>query len=88
MIVFLDVDALHKLAGFNLLDEALRLIGAAREVIWVLPTAKFKLRLKTRESAIKRHGADTADRLLSFIGAVKETPDAPRAARAGRDRRT
>ena len=77
MKVFLDVDALHKLAAFNLFDEVLQLLSTQRAEVWILPTAKFQLRLKPPEAAIKRHGPEAAARLLSFVPTVNETPNAP-----------
>lgn len=77
MKLFLDVDALHKLAGFDALDDALTLLGARRVDVWVLPTAKFKLRLKKPAEAEKRHGQQTANRLNEFVASVQECGDPP-----------
>jgi len=72
VICFFDVDAIHKLAGYNALDESLILLGATHAEVRVLPTTRFKLRLKKPDEAVKRHGAETAERLMAFIAAVEE----------------
>lgn len=77
MKVFLDVDALHKLGAYNSLDAALAVLGVVADDVWILSTARFKLRLKSDTDAIKRHGAETATRLRAFIAAVHEITEGP-----------
>lgn len=77
MTLFLDVDALHKLGAYDALSAALDVLGVQPQEVWVLSTARFKLRLKDEAQAAKRHGPATATRLRAFIGTVNEVTQAP-----------
>lgn len=77
MKLFLDVDALHKLGAYGVLDEALTVLAVPVGDVWVPGTARYKLRLKDEAAAVRRHGAEIAARLRAFIAAVHEISEGP-----------
>ncbi|MBI5545493.1 MAG: hypothetical protein HY901_16530 [Deltaproteobacteria bacterium] len=65
MKLFLDNDAALKLAALDLLDEALEVLGATREEVFILASAPFAI-LKGK----KRPPEPVASRLDTFFGQV------------------
>jgi hypothetical protein len=78
MICLGDNDIVKKLAICNLLDEAVGALGITHGDVLVLPTARFKFGVaRNSEKARAQLGAETFDRLSSFLGQVGVITAAP-----------
>ncbi len=66
MIVFIDNDALLKLASYDLLDMLLSMFGIAPADIRVLQTAKYSL-MPAKDRLLRCKTEECADRLGSFL---------------------
>ncbi len=76
MIYLSDNDIVEKLAICDLLDEALVAFNASRADVLIIPTLKNRIGIGTpRPKAVRRLGAEVAERLVEFIGAVQEISD-------------
>lgn len=82
MICLSDNDIILKLAVCNLLDEAFTALGAKREEIYVLPSAKHVLLkpIKKPDEAKSRLGEAISDRLHAFLDSIQVISVAPSAA--------
>lgn len=77
MICFTDNDILHKLAAFDLWEEARAVLSVSPKQVLLLPTAPFALGLNDPAKAIARHGTALASRLQETVTAsltVEESP--------------
>ena len=77
MICFTDNDILHKLAAFDLWEEARAVLSVSPKEVLLLPTAPFVLGLKDPAKAVTRHGTALASRLQGMVaasGTVEESP--------------
>jgi hypothetical protein len=74
---FVDTDALHKLAAFDLWAEACAVLGVSRKDVLLLPTALFVLGLKDPAKSIRRHGPVLASRLQAIIAACGTAMSSP-----------
>src|SRR5688572_11917826 len=74
MICLLDNDIVKKLAVCNLLDEALVVLGAAHDEVYVLPAATYVLLkpVKRPEQAKVRLGEAVFNRLNEFLTRVQK----------------
>lgn len=76
MIYLSDNDIVEKLAICDLLDEALAAFNATRDDVRVIPTLKNRIGIGTpRPKVVRRLGAEVAERLVEFIGSVREIED-------------
>ncbi|QEH32905.1 hypothetical protein OJF2_13900 [Aquisphaera giovannonii] len=76
MIYLSDNDIVEKLAICDLLDDALRAFDATRADVLVVPTLKNRIGIgMARPKVIRRLGAEVADRLMEFLGTVREVND-------------
>ena len=71
MICLTDNDVLLKLATWNLLEETVEVLETTREEIFVLPTAKYKIKTDRRGELAARHGPEGIGRALDFIDSVQ-----------------
>ena len=67
MICFTDNDILHKLAAFDLWEEARTVLSVSPKEVLLLPTAPFVLGLKDPAKAMTRHGTALASRLQAMV---------------------
>jgi hypothetical protein len=74
---FVDTDALHKLAAFDLWAEACAVLGVSPKDVLLLPTALFVLGLKDPPKAIRRHGPVLASRLQAIVAACRTVAALP-----------
>ena len=73
MICFYDNDVIHKMAAFDLLDEAQRILATGDPDNQVLPTARFKFGLnKDPRRGEQRYGRVEYQRIKQFIEAAQE----------------
>ena len=72
MICLFDNDIISKLAFCDLFDDALTTLGAKRDEVFVLPTARFVLLkpIKHPEVAKERLGEAAYDRVRTFLESV------------------
>ena len=76
MIYLSDNDIIEKLAICDLLDDALRAYDANRSDVWVIPTLKYRIGVRSpRPKVVKRLGAEVAARLVEFLNDVREIQD-------------
>ncbi len=72
---FFDNDYLLKIAACDLIEETLVLFALAPSDIYVLPTAKYKLRKDARGNLSEKYGVDGLARAVAFLETVLEAPD-------------
>ena len=76
MIVYLDNDELLKLVAWDLLDETLKVLGATRDDVRILGSAKFRLR-KCRSDP--KYGGSTTfvrlELLYADLACIQDEPD-------------
>lgn len=79
MIAFVDNDIIVKLAALDMLDEAIRALGASKTDLFVLSTAKFKLGVagKNQVRARARYGDAVYERVAAFVTSARELVDEP-----------
>jgi len=76
VIYLSDNDIVEKLAICDLLDEALVAFNATRADVLVIPTLKLRIGIGTpRPKVVQRLGVEVAERLVGFIGTVREIDD-------------
>ncbi|MGH7170866.1 MAG: hypothetical protein ACRELG_11355 [Gemmataceae bacterium] len=72
-ICLADNDVIHKLAAFDLFEEALAALGLGRQDVYVLPTAKHKFGVtKDLAKAEKKYGAEVFAKIRDFLASVRE----------------
>jgi hypothetical protein len=74
MPVFIDNDAIQKLAEMDLLPNAMSVVGASSKDVYVLGTARFKFNIKNPRKGRERYGAEVYQRIHDFIAASQTTP--------------
>ncbi len=73
MIYLSDNDIVEKLAICDLLDDALAAYNATRSDVLIIPTLKNRIGIGSpRPKVVRRLGAEVAQRLVGFIGSVRE----------------
>jgi len=75
---FVDNDIIHKLAAFDLLYEALEVLGIKRKNVHVLHTAKFKFyaaKITDHPKGVRRYGEDVFQRIRDFLAIATEVEE-------------
>jgi len=77
VICLSDNDVLLKLGAWDLLEEAITVLETRREDIFVLRSARYKIRKDARGELAAKYGPDGARRVLDFIETVREIEQGP-----------
>lgn len=74
MKVLVDNDIVHKIAAFDLVEEFLAWAAEGGNEIQLLPTAKYKFKIKDRKGE-SRYGIQVFDRIAALISKVGEVTE-------------
>lgn len=78
MILLSDNDIIGKLAACDLLDQALEVLAATRQEVFVLGTARYVLGVGgTKRKRSRRFDEATLERISAFLDSVQLLPDDP-----------